>query len=159
MNVSYAEGFREPERRETGFCRQQVAAKASSVKATKRIMVSERIRCLLGVHPRIRTGQPNRHIRKENPQRLAVTRPAMVQGDKQRADLLVISHFALTMLTIIGFPGPRRQRSCWIRLSGPTYISQVSPGVYPPPSGGYVMTMRLAEPPPIGSCACQNPPL
>ena len=91
--------------------------------------LSERIRCLLGVYPRIRTCQLNRHIRKENPQRLAVACPAMVQGDNERADLLVIQPLRVNNVDDNGLPGARCQRSCWIRLSGPTYISQVSPGV------------------------------
>src|SRR3984893_5315655 len=74
-------------------------------------MVSEPIRCLLGVQPRIRTCQLNRHIRKENPQRLAVACPAMVQGEKQRADLLVIQPLRVNSVDdnrLSGAPAPEK---------------------------------------------------
>src|ERR1700719_4811067 len=69
------------------------------------LWLAKPIRCLLDFYPGIRACQLKRHIREENPQRLAVACAAMVQGHDDRASLLVIQPLRVHNINYAVRPG------------------------------------------------------
>src|SRR5215467_10955555 len=61
----------------------------TGLRSCLRQMVPDAARVLLGVHPRVRPDQLDRHMREEDAHRLAVRRPAVVRCDQDPGPFLV----------------------------------------------------------------------